>query len=692
MVHKKRKGRPAGGPDLPTEAEDSKEPITADEGGTAAPASPQKKRVKHSEPHRESLDEGDDNEASQRRAGEDVPDKEEEEEPETFNKVLEKLLFVLAGEDEAGYFLDIKGDGPRQKPVDFRSMQRKIDEEVYRSLQDFQDDFNAICVNAMASHSQTHNVYKTAESLWKFGTRLINSQYERVAKLPVPEESHFQKTTRSMAKKTQEEKGGFRHQKITFAQRAPDGYDYFTSAKLKVTDDLQGGDQVVKINVVPTPTHATPSIPNLGSLLPDNRVTVVSSAPTKPATEVVPDFLDYGTFNSFAPSSDSTRATLSQAEAVGFMKANRKVILEFLQDEGESQHVHIYRGDGSDSELPSSVPDANDVPPCLTEEELAKLQPAESLQLNEVAAAELEAEGVDVEVILALPKQHGDILERNRWEKILKENTELFKQLQDWQDKRYDTGQHLIGEEEKKIGQQLLDNLTQLVATAPASALVSREALEEAIFSLRMYEPAYTGSLPGVKSVAFNFDLSSRTAFPIVSSATPSGTSNDFAGVSMQSAVQSTLPAAPRSSQTAMSYMPASSSYLPPGGPLGYMTPNAAYMTGATNFNPRTPQQQLAVNSYAINPYLSSGVYLPSGMSYAAGGGQPMSMSPYVSTSGTQYGGMTGAAGGAGGGAPGFSTMYAGGMAYAGNMGQFTPFTTQAPPNMASMRNTAPVT
>eukprot|EP00117_Sycon_ciliatum_P026298 scpid39620/ scgid0166/ Bromodomain-containing protein 7 len=71
-----------------------------------------------------------------------------------------------------------------KKPMDFETMDKKIDSLAYQSITEYRDDFETICHNCMTYNAPDTVYYRAASSLLKAGVKVINR--DRSASLAVP--------------------------------------------------------------------------------------------------------------------------------------------------------------------------------------------------------------------------------------------------------------------------------------------------------------------------------------------------------------------------------------------------------------------------------------------------------------------------------------------------------------------------
>nr|CAG4638384.1 EOG090X04G3 [Cyclestheria hislopi] len=98
-------------------------------------------------------------------------------------KLLELLLPSLERKDPRQFFAwpvtDNIAPGYSQiitKPMDFSTMRQKIDENEYKTLQEFTDDFVLMCNNAMTYNQPDTIYYKAAKRLLHAGMRIVSPE------------------------------------------------------------------------------------------------------------------------------------------------------------------------------------------------------------------------------------------------------------------------------------------------------------------------------------------------------------------------------------------------------------------------------------------------------------------------------------------------------------------------------------
>lgn len=104
----------------------------------------------------------------------------QKQERTSLQKLLEQLLKTLEKRDPQQFFAWPVTDNIApgyshiiSKPMDFSTMKRKIDENLYSTLQDFIGDFRLMCTNAMEYNHVDTIYYKTAKKLLHAGMKLM---------------------------------------------------------------------------------------------------------------------------------------------------------------------------------------------------------------------------------------------------------------------------------------------------------------------------------------------------------------------------------------------------------------------------------------------------------------------------------------------------------------------------------------
>ena len=107
-----------------------------------------------------------------------------------FYALLAKLLQAFYAKDAYGFFYEpvdtsIVTDYAAiiKNPMDFGTMSSKITKHQYRSLREFQSDFELICSNCMIYNAPNTVYYKTAQKLLHFGRKVIAKEAQKASAL-----------------------------------------------------------------------------------------------------------------------------------------------------------------------------------------------------------------------------------------------------------------------------------------------------------------------------------------------------------------------------------------------------------------------------------------------------------------------------------------------------------------------------
>ncbi|KAJ3096866.1 pre-mRNA-splicing factor prp46, partial [Phlyctochytrium planicorne] len=107
--------------------------------------------------------------------------------------VLERVLTVLKGRDSYGFFLepvptDVVTDYLTviKKPMDFGTMEKKIQTRQYKTFDSFVEDFRLVYKNCMTYNGRDTLYYKTAEKLGQYGEKFLAREALAVTDEPEP--------------------------------------------------------------------------------------------------------------------------------------------------------------------------------------------------------------------------------------------------------------------------------------------------------------------------------------------------------------------------------------------------------------------------------------------------------------------------------------------------------------------------
>ncbi|KAJ3038498.1 hypothetical protein HDV00_000595 [Rhizophlyctis rosea] len=385
--------------------------------------------------------------------------------------LLKDVIFVLVNEVDEKVF-------PTAQPHPLGSLKERVESgSHYTSLAQFHDDFDITIRTLLRQYPRSYPSHAEADRIWQFGTRLLNNLYERVEKKDGVEPHKSLKRPRK--------------QRVALAQQSSDYNDYFTSADFAFDDVALDTAPLRKILLAPIPSRTIKS-QTLSTLLLAKDYKVRRRPYEKVKAVQLPEFFEYGAFTSFAPISDSSRSRLSLAETMTIARGRRTLVIEESSPPPEMSDVPIYRG-----EAPSPPPTPMNV---------------------DVDESLFEDAGIDVKSVLEGAKK---CKEEEAWSGILVENVDLFRRLKGLQDGRIKKGITEIGKEEMRVARDLLRNLTRLTSMSTPSNLITPEAIQSAIKSLRLYDPSYQGALPSGKATTFASNRISAPAPPIASTGVP---------------------------------------------------------------------------------------------------------------------------------------------------------------------------
>ncbi|KAJ1503303.1 hypothetical protein HMI56_002218, partial [Coelomomyces lativittatus] len=248
--------------------------------------------------------------------------------------LLEQLVDILSWDPP---FQDLSGESD----LSWASSKKKLARQGYTTLQQFQNFFDALCHFHLSKYPSKSKEYTAILDYWKYCTRIIQQQYEH---LPIKNRVHESDREHVVPKPWQS--------CSAFMLKISEQNYAFSSSTSESALNIPGVD-LQKIEVHPTVTmdqdldysssHFPSSANTLGSLIPFNARPIDSNW----HESCVPmHFIDYGPFATFAPSSDSTKSTLSvtltnllskSIAQLRFNKRSRKVSEKENEDEELSE-------------------------------------------------------------------------------------------------------------------------------------------------------------------------------------------------------------------------------------------------------------------------------------------------------------------------------------------------------------------
>ncbi|KAH6581551.1 hypothetical protein BASA60_002383 [Batrachochytrium salamandrivorans] len=420
-------------------------------------------------------------------------------------KRLKKLIFVLKAEDQTGV-LSCEPNSSKWPTLDplktthvsLFTMTERVLNDDYPSLTAFQTDFN-LAISAVLKHfPPTGLVYKNAILLESFGTSLINSiAHSSQASINgvADPQTHNSSSTTITSTPSADIKG----QKTALIQRGPDGTFYFSNSQLKEVSDIPAGEKLSK-------KKSTSGI----------------------RTEPV-DFKDYGVFFTFAPTADSSKASISVAESTLVSRPGRHVECVYEDAPPSLDTLPVFNGLNHDPNSVNLESIGESTHPLFIDKEVKNLEPAHLADMSLNSLTELLPE-VDWSLVsprlLAQATEGGDNLDTVMSAHILAENAALIHKLLQLQGKRYHARMKGMRKDNTKAvddierleiryAQLLKRNLHALAKHTAPSDLIAREKVADSLSLVRLYDPGFVGTLPQHKQHAFETNQIGRTAFVV---------------------------------------------------------------------------------------------------------------------------------------------------------------------------------
>ncbi|KAI9091732.1 hypothetical protein DFS34DRAFT_697371 [Phlyctochytrium arcticum] len=575
---------------------------------------------------------------------------------------LEKIVFVLSTEDEEEYFTrsvdptaDVRYLELIKTPMDFKTMEQKVSDRTYGTLREVQDDFDLMMRNALMVYPVGSKIYRAAQILWKFGTRVINSQYARFPRnLTIGPEESPTPTPQVKPKPTEVKERNLRAANYTLSQRGPDGTFFFSSLQAKPLEEVPLVEDVMRVAVIPSYSENQEKVPQLKTTIqPPNIHARRLYKPILRRNEPTPvEFMDYGLYYTFAPTSDSSMATLSQAESVQCLKPGREVVLEPGEDNDESDLPPLPEGikicNGSIPDGDDAV-DINTMSPPPAQIDSPSPDPETARAFREV--------GIDLDTVLSVPKllrekagSENDKMQDQEYnssstnfgekrdietmalDEILDVNADLLADLVECQAWRFQQNLSEVPEFELDIARTLSENLRHLSSRVAPGEVLPAELIEKYMSTLRLYEPAFKGTLPPRKQYTYPSNLGGKTALPTNAGAIPpNSTTGDYVPPRLPSSI-------PNSGRTSISYStpmraPTNTTYANTPIVNGGSPAVGSMSMGASASMYQSPAAGLS-SGYA--PMNTAGMATRSGTPLTAGN---ISNNPYLQN--LKYGGMT---------------------------------------------------
>ena len=500
-------------------------------------------------------------------------------------------------------------------------MRDKVERRLYRSFQEFADDFELVCRNARIYNAPETRYYKSADRLYAAGIKVVQKELERIkyyeqmrktdmtsssemVEMPnqqgtfVKSSTSSPKSTRNSISEMDEDvdilssgrsvTGDYvpsnltkvqiddsreakssdtssiipalpvdmkrLSKKIALYKKNPQGGYLFTSAQRSAfapDGSLLTASGIKELSLVPAAPLSSSKIPKLNHVVMDS-----SSKWAPPSIDLLQNlhvpvnFLDYGPFDSFGPSHDSSRSTLSAKETIlgllaygdsqglnyvrsldSFMgDMNDRVQTQtrrYLDEATRGMHSYAHPVAGLDTIKTSSSPIATSMAapiPTVTTTTTKTLDDSPTIDHESLVESLLHDDPILVRMVFDRKitkdaEEHtGDMLMTasdrmgstavansssistsrisDELELLLYRNAELLLKLQRLQQDRYTAGKMIPSETEQTVARELRQNLTRLVGNTAPSKLISRQTIETWIKDLQTPMASYRGTLP----------------------------------------------------------------------------------------------------------------------------------------------------------------------------------------------------
>ena len=447
---------------------------------------------------------------------------------------------------------------------------------LYSSLDAFQADLDSCINTAFKCFTKEHQIFQTATRLSSIGIGLVNMVAKRIGK---PQDGGASQKRKHSSATGQEkdlndlEERNTRKQKVALVQRTADGSYLFSSGQLGTL--VANPDAVLdkgysKVKIVPTTALAVDELPNLAfASKPLKKPSSMLNKDKKGISIESVDFINYGPFMSFAPSYDSSRATLNAVQSSIVHQGPKKIsyayvdnlytgypsnslICDLTKESKGKTPIHVPHKSNLSGSTPSVI---SPVAWIELQKLIAANDSATSTSVNEASLSSLAAIASDIEwtKLSQLPKQIESVLSHDpidvqhaSVDSILSQNKSLLAKLQQLQSERIQkAAKHgssrssTVSIDEWSTAQLLQRNLLALSKRVAPKHLVSKEGLENAWKALEVYtgvnNPGGSGGFKGTlfvhKPFAFVSDECGVPKFPdnvcVASVATVHNTGNN---------------------------------------------------------------------------------------------------------------------------------------------------------------------
>ncbi|KAF9434101.1 hypothetical protein BGZ76_008547 [Entomortierella beljakovae] len=422
-----------------------------------------------------------------------------------FNDLLSKILNVVVDLDRHLIMntVAISNTNGETTEKSLKVIRSKLGEAQYSNTTEFKDDISSIYKQAIVANAQNSEIQDYARKLLQLASDLISDK------------SHY--TIRSHGKKArsreESQASAPERDRDSFAifQRTADGI-VFTSKVTTQEDSLEL--EMAKTTLIPTASSANPPLlkdvntrPRPASNLAEQLKKKNSGglALTRISFFIPVEFFPYTPFTSFAPFVDSSNAELNPEDTSTAYDA----LLSRLEKKSKMSAAAIEEQRKAKTYLDSIL----DIAKEHQSQDAQDVKHDESLKF-------LSEEGLDVKKLLELTDNTQSSEKSLTPLESIQRNASLLYELYRLQEERFASKDQTISPREKELATALRNSLAELTSQLAPSALVTPEAIEDAMKKIPYKEAAFTGTLPANKPFAFPINTT-RSGLPHNATAMP---------------------------------------------------------------------------------------------------------------------------------------------------------------------------
>ncbi|KAK9710375.1 hypothetical protein K7432_008465 [Basidiobolus ranarum] len=397
-------------------------------------------------------------------------------------KDLEKILFVLKELDEDKLLTNEPG-------INLISIENNL-KEKYTNVEQFQADFDKLCRNILSVTADKEKI-TSVSALWKLGNNYLSD----IRSQQGPQTNGVT----SSSYQPNEVQNDF-HRNIALFQRCGDGF-LFTSSKrgFKPNEHLDIVGEARPMTIFPT--HVSERPPPLGAVCPSSNT---PSTPQHRKQESINPllFVSHDGFSSFAPSMDSSSATLSSQDTTTlyYFKKRR------FESDGDTD---------SDVSTPAESTELPDVHNSVDNS-------ASQIVQDTAVDGQNNANGSASTSISNDNNASHESSEVNSASFVIEENSKLLLKLVEFQEARANNDFSLISPLEQATAKAFTTRMTHILPGVKPSALISSECIEDAINRIPILEHTYRGTLPPNKPFAYATNSALSKGFATNATAIPS--------------------------------------------------------------------------------------------------------------------------------------------------------------------------